>query len=157
MKQDRFLTGILIGIAILVIAALAIFFLRRDRQTYVSDTTPEGVVHNYVLAILNKDYQKAYGYLADQEHKPTYDEFRSSFLRGMVNPGNSAVDVGASEIDGDTASVEVDVIYTPSDPFSSGYRDAQHALLVNQDGNWKITSMPTYNFWDYNWYQTPPK
>jgi len=157
MKQDRFLTGILIGIAILVIAALAIFFLRRDRQTYVSDTTPEGVVHNYVLAILNKDYQKAYGYLADQEHKPTYDEFRSSFLRGMINPGNSAVDVGASEIDGDTASVEVDVIYTPSDPFSSGYRDAQHALLVNQDGNWKITSMPTYNFWDYNWYQTPPK
>ncbi len=157
MKQDRFLTGILIGIAVLVIAALAVFFLRRDRQTYVSDALPEGVVHNYVLAILNKDYQKAYGYLADQEHKPTYDEFRNSFLRGMVNPGNSAVDVGASEIDGDTASVEIEVIYTPSDPFSSGYRDVQHALLLNQDGNWKITSMPTYNFWDYNWYQTPPK
>jgi hypothetical protein len=157
MKQDRFLTGILIGIAVLVLAALAIFFLRRDRQTYVSDALPEGVVHNYVLAILNKDYQKAYGYLADQEHKPTYDEFRNSFLRGMVNPGNSAVDVGASEIDADTASVEIDVIYTPGDPFSSGYRDVQHVLLVNQDGKWKITSMPTYNFWDYNWYQTPPK
>ena len=29
------------------------------------DTNPDDVVHNYVLAVLNKDYQKAYGYLAD--------------------------------------------------------------------------------------------
>lgn len=157
MKQDRFLTGILIGIAILVVAALAVFFLRRDRQIYLSDATPEGVVHNYILAVLKKDYEKAYGYLADQDHKPTYEEFRNSFLRGMVNPGNAAVDVGASEITGDTASVEVDVIFVPGDPFESGYRDVQHALLVNQNGSWKITSMPTYNFWDYSWYQTPPK
>lgn len=157
MKQDRFLMGILAGIALLVVAALAIFFLRQDTQSYVSDATPEGVVHNYVLAILKKDYQKAYGYLADQENKPTYDEFRTSFLIGTTNPENAAADVGGSEVDGDTASVEIDMIYTPGDPFSEGYRDVQHALLVNQNGQWKITSMPTYYFWDYNWYQTPPK
>ena len=49
MKQDRFLTGILIGIGVLIIAALAVFFTRKDSQTYVADDTPEGVVHNYVL------------------------------------------------------------------------------------------------------------
>jgi hypothetical protein len=157
MKQDRFLMGILGGIALLVVAALAVFFLRQDRQAYLSDATPEGVVHNYILAILRKDYQKAYGYLADQENKPTYDEFRTSFMIGMTNPENAAADVGRSEIQGDTASVEIDMIYTPGDPFSEGYRDAQHALLVNQDGQWKLTSMPTYYFWDYNWYQIPPK
>lgn len=157
MKQDRFLMGILAGIAALVLVALAIFFLRQDRQAYVSDAAPEGVVHNYILAVLNKDYEKAYGYLADREHKPTYEEFRNSFLSGMINPENSAADVGGSEIDDDTASVEVDMIYTPRDPFSTGYRDVQHALLLNQNGSWKITSMPTYYFWDYNWYQTPPK
>ena len=58
MKQDRFLTGILIGIGVLVVIALVVFFTRKDSQTYVSEDVPEGVVHNYVLAVLNKDYQK---------------------------------------------------------------------------------------------------
>lgn len=157
MKQDRFLTGILIGIGVLVIAALAVFFVRRDGQSYVSDKTPEGIVHNYVLAVLNKDYKKAYGYLADLDHKPTFDEFRNPFVTGGLNPGNSALDVGKSEITGDDAYVEVAVIYNPSDPFSTGYRDVQRAILVKQNGAWKLSSMPTYYLWDYSWYQAPPK
>ena len=157
MKQDRFLTGILIGIGLLVVVALAVFFTRKDTQTYVSDETPEGVVHNYVVAVLNKEYEKAYSYLADLDNKPTYEEFRDSFLKGMVNPNNSGVDVGQSDITGDDATVEVTLVYNPSDPFSTGYRDTQRAILVKQNGIWKISSMPQYNFWDYNWYQEVTK
>lgn len=157
MKQDRFLTGILVGIGVLVIVALAVFFTRRDTQTYVSDETPEGVVHNYVVAVLNKDYEKAYGYLADLENQPTYDEFHNSFLTGMINPDSSGVDIGQSDITGDDATVEVTLVYNPSDPFSTGYRDTQRAILVMQNGAWKISSMPQYNFFDYNWYQEMPK
>jgi len=152
MKQDRFLTGILVGIAVLVVIAVAVFFIRKDSQSYISEDAPAGVVHNYVLAVLNKDYEKAYGYLADLEHKPTYEQFRDSFLRGMVNPNNSAVDIGKSEINNDTASVEVVLIYNPSDPFSTGYRDVQRAILVKQGGAWKLSYMPSYYFWDGNWY-----
>ena len=157
MKQDRFLTGILIGIGLLVVVALAVFFTRKDTQTYVSDDTPEGVVHNYVVAVLNKEYEKAYGYLADLENKPTYDEFHNSFLTGMVNPDSSGVDVGQSDITGDDATVDVTLVYNPTDPFSTGYRDTQRAILVKQNGAWKISSMPQYNFFDYNWYQEMPK
>ena len=158
MKQDRFLTGILIGIGILVIAALAVFFIRRDTQTYVEGDTPEGVVHNYVVAILNKDYEKAYGYLADLDNKPTFDEFRNSFVTGILgNPGNAAVDIGDPEVTGENATVEVAMIFNPSDPFSTGYRDVQNAILVQQGGEWKITAMPTYYLWDFNWYQELPK
>lgn len=157
MKQDRFLMGILIGIGVLIIAALAVFFIRRDSQTYIAEDTPEGVVHNYIVAVLNKDYEKAYGYLAELDHKPTYEEFRNAFVTGNVNPQNSAVDVGASEVTGDDAYVEVSMIYNPSDPFSSGYRDVQRAILVRQGGAWKLSSMPTYYLWDYSWYQEPPK
>jgi hypothetical protein len=153
MKQDRFLTGILIGIAVLVVMALAVFFIRKDSQSYVSEGTPEGVVHNYVLAVLNGDYQKAYNYLADLEDKPTYEEFRDAFIKGIVNPNNSAVDIGEAEINNDTASVEVAMIYNPRDPFSTGYRDTQRAILVKQDGEWKLSSMPGYYFWEYSWYQ----
>jgi hypothetical protein len=157
MKQDRFLTGILVGIAVLVVVALAVFFTRKGTQAYVSDDTPEGVVHNYVLAVLNKDYNKAYGYLADLDNKPTYEQFRDAFLKGAINPNNSAIDIGKSEINGDTASVEVGMIYNPSEPFSTGYRDVQHAALIKQKGTWKLSSMPSYYFWDYSWYQGPPK
>jgi len=157
MKQDRFLTGILVGIAVLVVVALAVFFIRKDNQSYVSEDAPEGVVHNYVLAVLNRDYEKAYGYLADLDHKPAYEQFRNAFIQGAVNPNNSAVDVGKAEVNGDTASVEVALIYNPSDPFSTGYRDVQRAVLVKQNGAWKLSSMPSYYFWDYSWYQEQPK
>jgi hypothetical protein len=152
MKQDRFLTGILVGIAVLIVIALAVFFSRRGTQTYILEETPEGVVHNYVLAVLNKDYKKAYVYLADLDNKPTYEQFRDAFLQGVVNPNNSALDIGKSEISGDTASVEVIMVYSPSDPFSTGYRDVQRAILVKQSSGWKLTSLPYYYLWNGNWY-----
>ena len=43
MKQDRFLTGILIGIGVLVVIALTVFFARDDSQTYIAEGTPEQV------------------------------------------------------------------------------------------------------------------
>ncbi len=59
MKQDKFLTGILIGVGALILLALGLFFTRQDKREYIADNVPEGVAHNYVLAILNKDYEKA--------------------------------------------------------------------------------------------------
>ena len=157
MKQDRFLTGILIGIGVLVIVALGLFFTRQDKRDYIADDTPEGVTHNYVLAVVNKDYEKAYGYLADLENKPAYEQFRQAFFNGAVNPGNVGVDVGGAEINGGEAIVELTLVYSPSDPFSGGFENTDRALLVNQGGKWKLSAMPTYTFWDFNWYQEPFK
>ena len=156
MKQDRFLMGILGGIAVLIVIALVLFFARQDTREYKTDDSPSSVVFNYVLAVTNKDYEKAYTYLADTENKPTYDDFRQSFLNGMIYADNVGVDVGEAEIDGDIASVEVNLIYSSSDPFSSSYRNVDRATLVREDGEWRITAMP-YNFWDYNWYTEPFK
>lgn len=156
MKQDKFLIGILIGIGVLILLALGLFFTRQDERDYVVEAGPEGVVHNYVLAVLNKDYQKAYGYLADLEHKPAYEEFRQSFFNGTVNPGDVGLEIGSVEIHGDEAVVTLSIYYSNTDPFSSRYTNEDRALLVEQNGEWKLNSMP-YNFWDYNWYQEPYK
>src|SRR5690242_10761462 len=102
MKQDKFLTGILIGIGLLIVLALALFFTRQGKTEYVADAAPEGVVHNYVVAVMDKDYEKAYTYLADLENKPSYEEFRNSFLNGMVNPADTGLEVGKAEINNDT-------------------------------------------------------
>ncbi len=157
MKQDRFLTGILIGIALLIVAALVVFFTRQNRAVYATENTPDGVVHNYVLAILNKDYSRAYGYLADLDNKPTFSEFRQAFAVGRLSPASNGIKVGRASVTGEDATVEVSMVYTPGDPFSSGYNNVGTTQLVRQGGAWKISSMPTYNLWDYSWYQAVPK
>lgn len=156
MKQDRFLTGILIGIGALILLALGLFFVRQDQRGYVAEDTPEGVVNNYVLAVLNKDFEKAYGYLADMKYKPEYEDFRQSFLSGMVSPDNVGMDIGDSQIAGDEASVDLTLYYSYNDPFTTRYGNPDRALLVEQNGEWKLSFMP-YNFWDFNWYQEPYK
>jgi hypothetical protein len=154
MKRDRALTGILIGIGGLIILSLVLFFVRPDDHAYRSENTPEAVTHNYILAIINKDYERAYTYMADLQHKPTYAEFRQSFLNGMVNPDNSGADIGQADISGDQAGVMMTVFYGYNDPFSSRTGMEERAILVNQNGTWKISSMPG-NFWDFGWYQDP--
>ena len=158
MKQDRFLVGILVGIALLVVLALVTFFMRKDTaMSYGTDDTPEGVVHNYAVAVYKRDYPKAYSYLADLKDKPDLEQFRQSFLMNQVYPENAGLDIGATEMVSDTeAIVSINIVYSPSDPFSSGYRTTEQAFLVKQDGNWKIRQMP-YNFWSYDWYQPTPQ
>ena len=123
----------------------------------IKKNKPEGVVHNYVLAVLNKDYPKAYTYLADIPNKPSYDNFRHSFATGALNPRNAGLKIGVSEVTGEDATVDISMVNTPSDPFSTGYNNVGTAQLVRQNGAWKISAMPAYNVWDYNWYQAPPK
>jgi hypothetical protein len=156
MKQDRFLLGIVIGIGVLAVLALGLFFMRQNTQVYLTTNTPEAVVHNYVLALTNREYEKSYGYLADLDNKPTYAQFRQSFFNNVVNPESVGVDVGAAEINADEATVTITLMYSSNDPFSSNYNNSDHAQLVKQNGEWKLSSMP-YNFWDYNWYQSIPK
>jgi len=156
MKQDRFLTGILIGIGVLILVALTLFFTRKDTKVYKVDDSPEAAVFNYVLAVTNKDYKTAYSYLADKEYKPSYDKFRQSFFNGSVNSDNVGVDVGRAEVDGDAALVELTLVYSSTDPFSGGYSNTDRAQLVKQSDGWKISYMP-YNFWAYDWYQQPPQ
>jgi hypothetical protein len=156
MKQDRFLIGILVGIGVLVIIALVLFFTRQDKQEYVAEDTPEGVVHNYALALYKEDYEKAYDYLAEMESKPTYNEFRQAFFNNFVDPSNAGLELGETEIAGDVAYVTLYIIYNTTDPFSSGYRNTDTARLERQNGTWKLLQMP-YNFWSYDWYQPKPE
>src|SRR5512140_3537765 len=123
MRQDRFLTGILIGIVVLIVAALLVFFTRQNQASYLPENAPEGVVHNYVLAVLNKDYPKAYGYLADLDNKPTLDQFRQAFAVGRLNPADNGIKIGKASVTGQDATVEVSMVYSASDPFSSGYNN----------------------------------
>jgi hypothetical protein len=155
MKQDRFLIGILIGIVVLVVLSLVLFFARKDSEQYVADDTPEGVVHNYVVALHKADYEKAYGYLSEKENKPSYDAFRKAFVLKMVSPETIGLEIGKADVNGENASVALNTIYNSGDLFSGGQRNPDTALLIKQNGEWKLESMP-FNLWAYDWYQPTP-
>ena len=62
-SPDKFLIGIVVAIVILVIVALAIT-LSRPEPTYQAEDTPEGIAHNYLMALHREEYDRAYGYLS---------------------------------------------------------------------------------------------
>ncbi len=156
MKRDRFLLAILIGIGLLVILALVLFFIRRQSTlVYGPEDTPEGVVRNYLIAILRQDYDRAYGYLADRPAKPSYAQFQQTFLQGLLTPSNLGVDIGPTEIVGAQAYVKLYTQYNPTNLFISGYRSEDRAVLVRQGNQWKIEQMPIY-VWHWEWYQLTP-
>ncbi len=153
MKQDRFLTAILTGIALLVIISLAVFFLRRSAQTYQPENTPEGVIHNYLLALERGDYERAYGYLAQAEDKPDYATFRHDIATGRSS--DTSLQIGETEIRDGQAYVTLWLIYGPPDPFSGAYRNQSLAILQREGDVWRLLQMP-YEFWGYDWYAGRP-
>ena len=156
MKKDRFLIGILIFIVLLVAVALGLFYTRQDAQSYGPDDNPEGVIRNYVIAVQNMDFERAYGYLADKDGKPVYDNFRKAYLNRELDTSNASVQIGSTRIISENeAVVDITLVYSSSDPFSNSWSDHQKASVIKQDGSWKLAIMP-YPYWGWDWYTPTP-
>lgn len=153
MKQDKFLMGILIGIALLIVASVGIYFSRRGTPlVYRPDDQPDGVVYNYILALRNKDFSRAYKYLGEGANKPTQAEFKSSMMLSQDQLDMAIVDIRDTTIDGNSAVVQVVSLNQYNDGiFSSGYENPESIMLEKVNGEWKLKSM-SYPFWDYSWY-----
>lgn len=151
MRRDRFLFGILVGIGLLIVAALVLFFIRSANTTYVDDNTPQGVAHNYFLAIHRRDYQRAYGYIMESAQKPDFDYFQQQFV--AYNAGEAArtaVEIGEVQSEDNTgrATVRVFLIRPAASLFEETSRSASTVSLVLQDGQWGLQEAP-YPFWVY--------
>ncbi len=154
MKQDRFLIAILAIVGILMIVALGLFFIRQGSREYGADDTPEGVVRNYVIAISNEDFERAYSYLLDLPVKPDYPEFRQPFLVSRLETSNVSVRMTDTNIASDEAIVKLILTHGGTQPFQGSWSEPGSAILVLQNENWKLTDMP-YPYWEWDWYQEP--
>jgi hypothetical protein len=152
MKQDKFLMAILGVIAVLVVAALGLFFVRQGQQSYLDQNTPSGVVHDYILALQKGDFQRAYNTLYEAADKPTLFAFKQTFANDQLGISTSAAQVSDEQVTGDQAVVNVILTQNQSSPFSQPYQNSQPAELIRQNGTWKIKSAP-YPYWGYDWYQ----
>jgi hypothetical protein len=156
MKQDRFLIGILIFIGLLVIAAVALFFVRNQTPTYGPEDTPQGVLYNYAVALQLHDYERAYGYLAEKNNRPTLDAFRQAFLTRQLDTTTTALQIGdVQTLQSDQVWINVTVQYAGNGVFNNSWSNTDRATLEKQNGAWKITYMPN-PYWGYDWYQPTP-
>jgi hypothetical protein len=154
MKQDWFLVAILAVVSSLVITALVLFFVRQDTGGYGPDDSPEGVVRNYVIAIHNEDFEMAYGYLQDGDDKPDYQEFRQAFFEDRNNFAKVSVKIMGTEITDQNAFIKLTLTHGSTSPFEGVWSNNDSALLVLQNGDWKLKAM-AYPYWGWNWYQAP--
>lgn len=153
MKEDRFLIGILIGVLVVIIVALGVFFLRDSENKYLDEATPDAVVLNYVLALQSEDYSLAYSYLPAEyqdQKKPTLTQFRSNFSYDQAF--RVGIKVISVEVENDHAWVEVETVQSGGGLFGGVYRSNDIAVLVLDDNQeWKLIYMP-YPFWGWDWF-----
>lgn len=151
MKNDRFLNGIIAGIGVLILIALVLFFVRQNQAEYQPDDTPAGVVNNYILGIINRDYERSYSYLLNSAKKPVQSQFQLELSRMSNEINQLNITLGETFIDADTATVQLSLRYPYDRPFTNMGRFNETAFLKKENNSWKIYSMP-YPLWSWNWY-----
>ena len=157
LKQDPLLLAILLAIALLVIASLALFFVRQAGQEYLPEDSPQAVVHNYLLALHRGDLEQAYGYLVETSDQPDFEQFRLTYLTLEQDLSQVYLQLGEVRQSGGAASVSLIVTHTSENPFQGSWEDSGQAVLIqNESGEWRIQSLP-YPLWGLDWYNATPK
>ena len=149
-SSDRFLIVIIIGIVLLAAGALAVT-LTRPEPTYQSEDTPEGVAHNYLLALLKEDFSLAYSYLSHNLNSypldtETFAEEVSRYSRSLRYGTETALSVESARVVGSRTIVRVRESH-----FRSGglFESRQWTSFFEMDlrlesGSWKVVDSDNY-------------
>ena len=157
-NTDKFLIGIIIGAVLLVGVALAVAFMR-PKPSYQPEDTPEGVAHNYLFALQQGDYQRAYGYLSPTlaGYPTSADKFATDLDKYAwqlkdLNKGSVALAIESTHASDDRAEVSVkETRFYQGGLFDSNeYSNTFQVTLHRQDGRWRITASDSYwaSCWD---------
>jgi hypothetical protein len=154
---DKLLAVIVGGAVLLVGVALALMLLRPE-PAYQSDGAPEGVAHNYLLALRKEEYQRAYAYLSDSlpGYPDDLDEFEKSIDRNVwkfPRVGDPSLTVESSEISGTKAVVTIrEIGFIRRGLFDSSQSISTFDIKLEQrDTDWKIVDAGRYFAWCWSY------
>ena len=151
-RRWLFIFATIIGILVITSVSLVLFTKGRE-VTLLPDDTPAGTVQRYLIAIQEKDYQKAYSYLSfDPSQKiTTYDDWLR-MIGGSQTFDQSTwkASLGKATQNDNSANVEVTIdTFRPGGPFQDPVHSQKILFrLSKNDSKWVITS-PTYIYWIY--------
>jgi len=146
---DKFLIGIVAGVILLVGMAFAVAFLR-PHWNYQPDDTPKGVAHNYLLALKQKDYARAYSYLS-----PTlagYPDSAEEFAKRIDDYGSRRLSDNSTTLVVESTRASEDptdraVVVVRETTFSDQSTHTFNMTLQRENGAWKIVASDAY--WMY--------
>ena len=155
-KTDKFLIGIVVGIVLLIAVAFAVA-LNKPEATYKAEDTPEGIAFNYLFALQQRDYERAYGYLSPKiigypkNVEAFEDDIRDySWSFRDLEDGSLSLEIISVDISGQRAVVKIQSTnFYENGLFDSGqYTNTFDVILrQDQDGKWKITEADNYWLW----------
>lgn len=164
-NSDKFLIGIVAGIVLLVVVAFVVV-LNRPNPTYRTDDAPDAVAHNYLLALWQEEYERAYSYLSPDI--AGYPESADLFIddirdnRWIFDLDRWAIDmddrsvgleVVAADVRGNRAYVDIrKTTFYQGDFFSTGQSTRAFEVELEQNadtGEWLIVEAGDY--WVYCW------
>lgn len=121
-------------IAVLVIVSLVVVFTRGEAEL-LDESTPEGVVQRYSMAVVDGDDEAAADFLSDRARDDcgTIESPTTSDLR---------VTLISTDIRDDSADVRVQISRHEGGAFGSEYSYEEDFRLVQDGGDWLIESVP---------------
>lgn len=138
--------GSALGILVVLAVVLVLTMSGNDEIDLLPESTPEGIVQRYVLAIQNQDYEEAYGYLsasaiADEGRYNSFEEWSRGYLNDYYKDAWRAI-IGDAEYRNGKAFITVTIeFFKPEgllrDPVTTWY----YPFTLEREGDvWKITS-----------------
>ncbi len=150
--SNKFLVGMVIGIVVLIVAALVVV-MTRPAPTFRAEDTADGVAYNYLLALQQRDYERAYGYISPDINCYPFntDRFVSELNRfDSLDESSFSVD-SAFVVTGQYVNVSVQQTrFSQGDLLDSSQRTYSFDIRLKRDGDtWKITKADRY--WSWRW------
>lgn len=135
-RRSLVILGIIVGVLVLV--SLIVVFTRGEPDAF-DESSPEGVVQRYSVAVLDGDEDAALEYLADEARVDC------GTIAG-TETDNLRVSLVSTETSDDGDSVEVTVSLgrdSSGGPFGgSGYEYEEKFVLERVDSEWRILTAP---------------
>ncbi|NUM47099.1 MAG: hypothetical protein HUU38_20555 [Anaerolineales bacterium] len=150
---DKFLIGIVATIILIVVAAF-IVTLSRPEETYLAENSPENIVHNYLLALQQENFERAYTYLSAEV--PGYPTSAWEFEREVQQnrwrfrlEQDVSVSIEETKIRETYATVQIlETRFYGPDLFDSGQSLSTFEMdLRLENGQWKIVDGDAYFSW----------
>jgi len=149
-STDKFLIGIVAAIVLLIVVALVVT-LTLPGLTYQAEDTPEGVAHNYLVALHKEEYERAYSYLSPSldGYPASAEEFaghvQDYYWRFRLNT-DTTLSVESAKITGSLATVRVrESRFRSGDLFDTGQSTSFFEMeLQLEDGEGKIVDADYY-------------
>jgi hypothetical protein len=153
-SSRRWLIIFTVAIGILVISTVSLVLLTgKNEVDLLPADTSQGIVQRYLLALQEKNYQKAFGYLSFEPSQKiqTYDDWlRMTGEPYIYSKTAWKATLGRITQNGDNASVEVAIdTFHPGGPFQDPMRSQEITFQLSKiNGKWLIIS-PTHVYWIY--------